>query len=276
MDDHPQVKLEGLLDGKASVGFPAFDLKEGMYGFFPYNMKLNDAVLHTALATPLCVLHTKKGDAFVFYGDLDPQIQWEGDARAELCLISRQEALNAWKVHLDQDYLVLSENYVWEENGELVVTGSGKTMIAVYPAVEKGIVDFKECGKRGNFTLYERIYKAQEPEAELVCKEQDKEKAVYELKLAYPGEKNYHDAFAFLTWYGNRMEVFDGEEKINDYFYTGQEALLSLGYFEFPEKLNLVVYPLHPGDPIFLEKQPDAADGCACKIEKLHVETIFR
>ena len=55
MDDHPQVKLEGLLDGKASVGFPAFDLKEGMYGFFPYNMKLNDAVLHTALATPLCV-----------------------------------------------------------------------------------------------------------------------------------------------------------------------------------------------------------------------------
>ena len=276
MDDHPQVKLEGLLDGKASVGFPAFDLKEGMYGFFPYNMKLNDAVLHTALATPLCVLHTKKGDAFVFYGDLDPQIQWEGDARAELCLISRQEALNAWKVHLDQDYLVLSENYVWEENGELVVTGSGKTMIAVYPAVEKGIVDFKECGKRGNFTLYERIYKAQEPEAELVCKEQDKEKAVYELKLAYPGEKNYHDAFAFLTWYGNRMEVFDGEEKINDYFYTGQEALLSLGYFEFPEKLKLVVYPLHPGDPIFLEKQPDAADGCACKIEKLHVETIFR
>ena len=276
MDDHPQVKLEGLLDGKASVGFPAFDLKEGMYGFFPYNMKLNDAVLHTALATPLCVLHTKKGDAFVFYGDLDPQIQWEGDARAELCLISRQEALNAWKVHLDQDYLVLSENYVWEENGELVVTGSGKTMIAVYPAVEKGIVDFIECGKRGNFTLYERIYKAQEPEAELVCKEQDKEKAVYELKLAYPGEKNYHDAFAFLTWYGNRMEVFDGEEKINDYFYTGQEALLSLGYFEFPEKLKLVVYPLHPGDPIFLEKQPEFADGCACKIEKLHVETIFR
>ena len=47
------------------------------------------------------------------------------------------------------------------------------------------------------------------------------------------------------------MEVFDGEEKINDYFYTGQEALLSLGYFEFPEKLKLVVYPLHPGDPIF-------------------------
>ena len=72
------------------------------------------------------------------------------------------------------------------------------------------------------------------------------------------------------------MEEFDGEEKINDYFYTGQEALLSLGYFEFPEKLKLVVYPLHPGDPIFLEKQPDAADGCACKIEKLHVETIFR
>ena len=70
-------------------------------------------------------------------------------------------------------------------------------MIAVYPAVEKGIVDFKECGKRGNFTLYERIYKAQEPEAELVCKEQDKEKAVYELKLAYPGEKKLSRCVCF-------------------------------------------------------------------------------
>ena len=149
-------------------------------------------------------------------------------------------------------------------------------MIAVYPVVENGIVDFKECGKRGNFTLYERIYKHRSRRQSLSAKSRDKEKAGYELKLALSGRKNYHDAFAFLTWYGNRMEVFDGEEKINDYFYTGQEALLSLGYFEFPEKLKLVVYPLHPGDPIFLEKQPDAADGCACKIEKLHVETIFR
>lgn len=58
MDDHPQVTLEGLLDGKENVTFPAFDLKS--VWIFPYNMKLNDAVLHTALATPLCVLHTKE------------------------------------------------------------------------------------------------------------------------------------------------------------------------------------------------------------------------
>lgn len=74
----------------------------------------------------LSAFYIRKREMRSYYGDLDPQIQWEGDARAELCLISRQEALNAWKVHLDQDYLVLSENYVWEENGELVVTGSGK------------------------------------------------------------------------------------------------------------------------------------------------------
>ena len=56
-----------------------------------------------------------------------------------------------------------------------------------------------------------------------VCTEQDKEKAVYELKLAYPGEKNYHDAFAFLTWYGNRMEVFDGDK------YEGWSSYVSFG-----------------------------------------------
>ena len=40
-------------------------------------------------------------------------------------------------------------------------------MIAVYPVCGKGIVDFKECVEKRAFTLYERIYKAQEPEAEL-------------------------------------------------------------------------------------------------------------
>lgn len=54
MDDHPQVKLEGLLDGKASVGFPAFDLKEGMYGIFSvqYETKRcgsSHGTCHTAL-----------------------------------------------------------------------------------------------------------------------------------------------------------------------------------------------------------------------------------
>ena len=61
-------------------------------------------------------------------------------------------------------------------------------MIAVYPAVEKGIVDFKECEKEETLRCMS-VFTKQEPEAELVCKEQDKEKAVYELKLVYPGEK---------------------------------------------------------------------------------------
>ena len=44
------------------------------------------------------------------------------------------------------------------------------------------------------------------------------------------------------------------------------------------EKVMIPTYEIGEAEknPIFLEKQPDAADGCACKIEKLHVETIFR
>ena len=153
-------------------------------------------------------------------------------------------------------------------NGELICDRQWKNHDRCCIRQWKKALWISKSVERGNFTLYERIYKTQEPEAELVCKEQDKEKAVYELEACLSGRKIITMRLLFLTWYGNRMEVFDGEEKINDYFYTGQEALLSLGYFEFQEKLKLVVYPLHPGDPIFLEKQPDAADGCACKIEE--------
>lgn len=72
------------------------------------------------------------------------------------------------------------------------------------------------------------------------------------------------------------MEIYDGTEKINDHFYTGQEVPLSLGYFGFPERLEIVVYPLEEKAAVFLEKWPKMKDGRACRLDGVTVTEQYR
>ena len=70
-------------------------------------MKLKNAVLVSALATPLCKLSCKDEDVYVFYGDKDPQFTWDGTP-AKVLHLSREDALSAARVTLKdhQEYLV--------------------------------------------------------------------------------------------------------------------------------------------------------------------------
>ena len=55
MDAHPGTVLMGY-DGKGTVLFPKTDIASGEFGFFPYRLVLGQAILQSALATPLCKL----------------------------------------------------------------------------------------------------------------------------------------------------------------------------------------------------------------------------
>ena len=84
------------------------------------------------------------------------------------------------------------------------------------------------------------------------------------------------DVFLHLNYEGNRMDLYLGEKKINDHFYTGQEVPVSLGYFDFPEKLRVVVHALHEKEAVFLETWPELKDGMACRLNGVRVEEVFR
>ena len=108
----------------------------------------------------------------------------------------------------------------------------------------------------------------------------DEEKSVYEIAISYGEaddrkEDRSHDTLLHFNYEGERMEIFAGENKINDYFYTGETELLSLGYFNFPQKLRAVVYALHENDFIFLEKRPVFRNGRVCSLEEIQVEETF-
>lgn len=277
MDAHEGVVFKGLT-AAGEVVFPAVDIENGAYGFFPYNMQLGSAVLVSALATPLCRLNGAEG-TYVFYGDYEPCYRWKDGKAASVLHLTREQALNAWKVSLDQDYLVISENYVWEEKGALIVTGGAATKILVYPELASVPAGFEKTGAEGTFTVYERKLSHREADVAFLELSRDETKAVYEIHIAYPEKEDRltgRDTLIWLTYAGNSMEIYLGEEKINDHFYTGQKVPVSLGYFGFPEKLRVVVNTLKEDDWVFIENWPELEDGKACSLNRVEVSEEYR
>ena len=305
MDAHRGVVLEGKTAG-APVVFPATDIESGEYAFYPYNMKLGEYLLVSALATPLCKLTVDGENVYVFYGDKDPQFTWDGTP-AKVMHLSRADALSAARVTLKdhQEYLVLSDNFVWEESGNLRVVGGEETIIRTFPKLSKDVLpaDFKEIAGEGEFTVYKRsqaknnanvqtsvsfAQSAQAPEefsGKLVnsCGQPETLKGdekIYEISVQYArengkGRKEGYDCILSFDYACESMELFVNGRKVNDYFYTGQKALFSLGYFAFPTKITAVLHPLHEGDHIYLQEWPKMDDKKACQIEAVTLTEQF-
>ena len=278
MDPHSQVELKGLCGDE--VSFPAIDIADGEYGFFPYHMKLGDAVLRSALASPLCRLKTAGKEVYVFYGDRDPRFAWDTEETAEILHLSRKDALQAARVRLDQDYLILSEDFVWEENGAVKAVGGFDTKLRVFPEIQEAYLPgFVRTGTEGAFTVYERHVEPGAVSVEWELKEETAEKKTYEIRIRYPQQAEGkraggQDAFLLFRYAGDRMNLFCEGKKINDYFYTGQEVPLSLGYFDFPDRLEAEIVALCEDTPVFLETWPEMENGTACRLENVSVKEM--
>lgn len=273
-----QVSLE-----QEEVTFPPVTLEDGAFGFFPCRMKLGSAVLRTALAVPFCRLKNAQGEYFVFYGDKDPCFQWEGEEQAQILLLTREQAKHAWKVTLDQEYLILAPDYVWAEEDGLKVTGGPDTRILCWPRPQNGIGGFEKTGEEGIFAVYERKLS---PDCAQVSFEKiprktgaQGEEDTYRLTVNYAGaeeRRTGRDTLLHLDYLGESMEIFCGGGKIEDHFYTGEKLTLSLGYFDFPKELEIRIRPLRRGAAIFLEQWPEFAGASACALLGAEAEEVYR
>lgn len=180
---------------------------------------------------------------------------------------------------LDQEYLVVSNNYVWEENGKLIVTGGADTRILVYPELTEIPSGFERFGEEGRFSAYERILSRREAKAEFQEVSRGEERVLYEITVSYPEREDRltgRDTLLWLSYSGNSMEIYLGKEKINDHFYTGQKVPVSLGYFGFPEKLQVAVNVLKKEDRVFIEKWPLLTEGSACSLDQVEITEEYR
>ncbi len=255
------------------VEFPSITISNGCYGFFPYHMKLGNAELLCAAATPLCRIAGTE-DTWVFYGDWEPRFQWKGGKAASVLHLTRQQALEACKVKLDREYLLLSPGYVWEENGKLKITGGKDTMLKSFPALSHLPQGFVPAGTQGVFTCYRRTMTQENSTLSFRLISEQQEEKLYELSVEY-GE-GIEDCMIQIDYVGDSLEVLLGGELINDHFYTGQPLEISAKYFDFPKKLRVRIHPLYKNSRWFLESWPEFTGKCACKMMAVTVEDEYR
>ncbi len=271
MEEHRDLCLLGKC--REPVNFPPITIPDGCYGFFPYHMRMGDTELLWATAIPLCRIRGEE-DTWVFYGDWEPQFQWKDDKSVPVLHLTRKQALDACKVKLDREYLILSQGYVWEEKGDLKVTGARDTLLWTFPALTHLPQGFVLTETQGAFTCYRRIQDKNGSQLSFRLLSDQQEEKLYELCMEY-GE-GVEDCILRMEYMGDSLEVFVGGELINDHFYTGQPLEISAKYFGFPQKLRVRIRPLYKNSRCFLETWPTFTERSVCELTAVTAEDEYR
>lgn len=214
--------------GTEEVTFEGLNIADGDYGFYPFGMEIGEAVLKTALATPLCRLQNEN-PVYVFYSDTDPKYEWITDPKSmnQVITITNKEALYASKLILDQEYLAVAEGILCTDQKEIVWYECPEKecpKIKIYPPLREVPQGISKVGAEGIWTVYEITEKPTEEEQRI--------------SVAYKGES---------------AQCFYEGKCIADDFYNGEEW--EIGHLEEMdiEKLEFKINPFYKKGTIFLE-----------------------
>lgn len=284
MKNHAQVSLK-VKAGEEELCFPAENIRDGDYFFYPFHLPVGEhAVLISASASPLCILHRTDGERYIFYGDREPHFRIEGDpGKKELIHISREDARHAWKMEFGtEEYLAVCNYPIVEEGGSCKVlfrTGETEELeIRVYPELPTVPRGFVKTGNEGIFTRYSQRISRNTPSCNLQKEEKQSsdEECRYRIELDYAEETEAEDVFLKLDYVGESLELFIDGKKEGDHFYTGQIWEIGLKRFGFPENVDITVHRLKRDMPVYLEQWPDLPEEGACRIHRLTAEAEYK
>lgn len=270
MADHPQTELSVTL-GSEKIVFPSKDIRDGDYYFFPINMQIGEAILRSALATPLCLL----GDnIYVFYSDRRPQYDISGDmGKSQIFTIRREQAENAFKITRDKDYLIVTEGSLIEtEDG--VLLESGNTLdLEIYPDLPSAPEGLRKIGKDGEFFVYKKVLSMSRTFVFFEEKVRCDAYASYHIRLEYaPG---ITDCFLQIKYHGDGAKIYVDDVLAGDHFFTGEIWEIGLAQLGMPEEVRIDVIPLAEHSEIYLQEWPKFRNGKACMIQSAQTRDSF-
>lgn len=270
MAEHPGTTLT-VDNGNEIITFPKMDIHNGDYFFYPFYMRVGDGILRYATGTPLCRYREEDHEVYVFYSQREVTYQWiKEPSNVKLLTLSKEQALNAYKIVLDREYLIICEDAVVESvHGGYEILQKHAKEILTYPKLTKEPKEVHYRKEEGDFSLYtlEEV-----PITNVTMKltqvtEHEKE---YELSLAYPELDQINDCFLQLEIACDKAKLYVGEELEGDFFYTGEVWEIGMKRFGFPEKIRIVLEALKKDAPVFLEKWPEFDEDLkACKIRSV-------
>lgn len=270
MKEHKQEVLRVQTES-GEICYPAIDIRNGDYFFLPFNMPIGDGVLKSALATPLCKMAKDGEEIYVFYTDTEPQYCWEKKpTNAKVLTISREMALNAWKLEGESPCLVFTEGNVIENESGYEFLTRNTAEIKSYPELLNVPEGYAFERLENEFYVYSAVNKM--PKVGVTWKEIEKQedKKVYEIMIEYPEKKN--DCFLQIDFSGDMAKLYVENEWVDDWFYTGKTWEIGMKRYGFPKKVMVEIFGLKEDAEIFLETKPEFQNGVACGIDQVNVE----
>jgi beta-galactosidase len=270
MKEHKDEMLSVDLE-KETIHFPSINVENEEHFFYPFNMKIGNAVLKTALATPLCILNNK---SYIFYTDKEPKYRLEGDLEnKEIITISREKAKDAWRIKLDREYLVISKVPVIQKGSRIEILSEGKALIQVYPELERIPMGLEKTGQNGMFAVYEAGTERKGSSTDFRLLEQGTDSTVYEIRIDYSDKADNY--FLELDYQGESAKLYLDNEMIADHFYYGDFWTVGLKRFHFPKVLRLEIASLSKEDSIYLEKWPEIKGDKIMELKQTAIQAEY-
>ena len=239
------------------------------YFFWPFNMKIGNALLKTAKATPLCILNNND---YIFYTDCEPEYNFDGepDINKKIITISRKDALNSYKISTDKDYLFISDSLVMQTDKGIEIIGRKTPEFKVYPELSNTPIGFEKIGEEDGFVKYRKsiAHINNSVSFERIGEGE------YEINITYGGFSE--NTYLNLEYGGNIARLYDGDKYIADNFYNGTDWDISLKRFGYPKSLRLKIEPLTKDEFVFIEKWPILKNGVADELYNACAETEYR
>ena len=287
--------------GEVIVRYPQRDIHDGDYFFYPFNLQIGNGRLKRCLATPLCILHgagMQGADAYVFYGDNDPQYDFEISPSDGTVIITLtcEEALHASKIiKCGKEYLFISASEIVpnSENGYdllCMVKDQLKEQFAVWPNLQNVSASFTKIKqaetletfvKYENFAVYEMTVSLQNTATCKIVQIQKGESChTYELIQEHL-DANAEEIFADIDYQGNTAKMYQNDLLQADNFYTGQTWQIGIKRFmEGNEKealkMKIEVTPLYKNAKLYLQTWPEFEGDKVCEISSIDTRSLYR
>ncbi len=263
MAEHKNTVLHVPLEDEV-ITYPETTVKDKDFFFYPFNMDLGEATLKTALATPLCKLNNDYL-SYVFYADGDPSYHIDGKLdNTQIITITREEAKNAYKVWLEQEYLIISDSAIVAMEDGIHMIGNESPKMLVYPELSVIPEGYIVTGKKNQFTIYEK--KIHEDESVIITRllEETTDKTVYHIEVKIPDDQS--ERFMYIDYIGDTAQLYHENDLVADHFYTGQTWELSLKHLDFCKEYRLEIVPLKKETKVFLEQWPELSEDGEARV----------
>jgi len=256
----PNFKNVVLTVPGMDVVLPPMDIAPGQFGFYPYNMPVHGGMITFAEATPLCTIN----QTMVLYGT-------RIDATGDVLLISKDDALQSYKIIGAQEHLMISNQPLIQSNEGIEIFAEADVRLKVYPAWNQTPDGFEYIGTDGVFAVYERKKIQSQP----TCRVEKISEYMYRLTCSDIPE-TADDVVCRLHYTADCAEIYVDGKKVMDDFYTDGHWQINLRRHGFPNIMDIVLRPLKKDDFVYLEAWPLLEKGQICRLDNASVVSVER